>query len=385
MTAEPTWDVAIVGGGPAGLSAAHAAASAGARTIVLERAEHPRYKTCGGGLIGASLAAVAGHIEVPARDIVHTAVFTYRGGRTVTRTSRRGPLVSMVRREEFDDALRCAAVEAGAVVRQRTAVRGLVDGADVVSATLAGGDTVTAKVVVGADGSAGITSRHVGVEFDQVDLGLEVELPVDGELERRWAGRLLIDWGPLPGSYGWVFPKGEQLTVGVIAPRGDGDGTRRYLRQFLDQLGLSGITPTQDSGHLTRCRGVTSPLRRGRVVVAGDAAGLLEPWTREGISFALRSGRLAGDAAARAALRPDGLDEQLDGYTSTVERTLGREMAAGRRLLGAFRKHPTVLHTALATPPGWRVFTGFCRGELPFHRLVEYRVVAGALRALSRY
>jgi flavin-dependent dehydrogenase len=57
---EQNWDVAIIGAGPAGLAAAHAAATGGARTIVLERAEHPRYKTCGGGLIGASLAVADG-------------------------------------------------------------------------------------------------------------------------------------------------------------------------------------------------------------------------------------------------------------------------------------------------------------------------------------
>src|SRR5262249_25309473 len=62
------WDVVVVGAGPAGLSAAYESASRGARTLVLERAEHPRYKTCGGGLIGPSLAAIGGRIEVPAAD-----------------------------------------------------------------------------------------------------------------------------------------------------------------------------------------------------------------------------------------------------------------------------------------------------------------------------
>ncbi|HVT70756.1 MAG TPA: FAD-dependent oxidoreductase, partial [Trebonia sp.] len=73
MQERAEWDVAVIGAGPAGLAAASAAAAAGARTIVLERAEHPRYKTCGGGLIGASRAVAGGLIDVPARDQITAA------------------------------------------------------------------------------------------------------------------------------------------------------------------------------------------------------------------------------------------------------------------------------------------------------------------------
>jgi flavin-dependent dehydrogenase len=85
------WDVAVIGAGPGGLAAAHAAASAGARTIVLERAEHPRYKTCGGGLIGASLAVADSRITVPARDRVAAVTFTENGRRAFTRRSSGRP------------------------------------------------------------------------------------------------------------------------------------------------------------------------------------------------------------------------------------------------------------------------------------------------------
>src|SRR5215475_10014658 len=105
MAGQDLWDVAVIGAGPAGLAAARAAASAGARTVVLERAAHPRYKTCGGGLIGASLAAV-GDIDVPSRESIDSATFTLRGRRSFTRRARGAPLLAMVRREEFDTALR---------------------------------------------------------------------------------------------------------------------------------------------------------------------------------------------------------------------------------------------------------------------------------------
>src|SRR3954470_23028889 len=91
------WDVAVVGGGPAGLAAAHAAATAGARTIVLERAQHPRYKTCGGGLIGTSLAVAKPHIPVPARDTIDAVTFTDNGRRAFTRHARGRPFLTMVR------------------------------------------------------------------------------------------------------------------------------------------------------------------------------------------------------------------------------------------------------------------------------------------------
>ncbi|GAA4462450.1 geranylgeranyl reductase family protein [Phytohabitans houttuyneae] len=367
------WDVAVVGGGPAGMSAAHAAARAGARTVVLEKATHPRYKTCGGGLLGTSLAAVSGLIDVPADDWVGRATFTLDGRRQIERTSDR-PVLAMVRREAFDHALRKAAAEAGAEVRERVTVRGLEDAGGHVVVRPSSGTPLAARAVIGADGSSGITSRHVGVAYAQVDLGLEVELPIPPALRERWRGRLLIDWGPIPGSYAWVFPKGDRLTVGVIAERGQGAATKAYLRGFVERLGLSGIEPVHDSGHLTRCRTPDSPLRRGRVLVAGDAGGLLEPWTREGISFALRSGTYAGEAAAAG---------DLGRYESTVEAQLGTEMWAGRKLLAAYSRRPGAFHTLLATPTGWSLFARFCRGEPVLLNAVRRRSVRAALRALS--
>ncbi|MBX7266999.1 geranylgeranyl reductase family protein [Micromonospora sp. Llam7] len=364
------WDLVVIGGGPAGLSAAHVAAGRGVRTLVVERAAHPRYKTCGGGLTGTSLAAVAGRIEVPAHDAVDRITFTLDGRRGFTRRHGAGPLVSMVRRDEFDDRLRAAAVAAGAEVRERVAVRSLDLTTEGVRLRLADGDTLLARTVVGADGSSGVSARHVGVRYRQVDLGLELELPVPPPQQARWRHRALLDWGPLPGSYAWVFPKGDRLTVGVIAGRGQGERTRQYLRRFVDRLGLAGLPPAHDSGHLTRCRADDSPLRRGRVLVVGDAAGLLEPWTREGISYALRSGMWAGEAVA---------DDDLAGYERAVAERLVPAIQAGHRLLDVFSRRPEICHALLAMPPGWRAFTRFCLGRADFDELVGRAPVRAAL------
>jgi flavin-dependent dehydrogenase len=287
----------------------------------------------------------------------------------------------MVRRDDFDHAWYQAAVRAGATVRQHAAVRAIAQHDHTATVTLADGTEIAAGVVIGADGSAAVSSRHVGVIFDQQDLGLEVELAATEHDRSRWRGRVLLDWGPVPGSYGWVFPKmkgckphgaacrsagcwstDDELTVGVIMTKGHGAATKQYLHDFVARLGLADRKTVRDSGHLTRCRRPGSPLRKGRVIVTGDAAGLLEPWTREGISFALRSGTWAGEAAAAG---------DLAAYERRVAAELAPEMAAGRRLLAVFAKHPLLVHSAMATPLGWRAFEQFCRGELAMARVID--------------
>jgi len=89
------WDVAVGGSGTGRPDRRLAAAGAGARTVVIERAEHPRYKTCGGGLIGTSLAVAARHMQVPARDRIHVITAALNGRREFTRHAD-APLLSMV-------------------------------------------------------------------------------------------------------------------------------------------------------------------------------------------------------------------------------------------------------------------------------------------------
>ncbi len=373
----------VVGAGPAGSSAARAAALAGARVLVLDRAQFPRYKTCGGGLIGPTLAALPDGFEVPVRTEVHRASFTLRDGRYADRRSDRR-LLRLVDRATFDHALLRAACDAGAQARLGVGVSGLEQDADGVTLRTADGP-VRSRWVVGADGSAGRVARHVGVELDTVDLGLEVELE-SGPQRNRWEGRVHLDWGADPGTYAWVFPKGDTLTVGVIQRRGHADATRAYLASFIAAQGLSDLPVMQSSGHLTRCRTPTSPLARGRVLVAGDAAGLLEPWTREGISYAVRSGRLAGEAVGAASTdRGDDQTGARSTYERGIEATLGPEMAAGRIALRAFEHSPDVLHHVVArTGRGWREFARLTGGDATLADAVAHRPVRWGLQLAGR-
>ena len=347
------WDVVVVGAGPAGSSAARVAAERGRRVLLVDAARFPRYKTCGGGLIGTSLALLPPSALAAVEARIAITSFSLRGG-PARRVRSTRPFLALVRREVLDQALVDAAVEAGATFRDHVRVTRLEEAPGGVRLTTSAGE-LSAGVVVGADGSSGVVGRHVGVRIAQSDLGLEVELAGVGA---DWSQRVHLDWGRDPGTYGWVFPKGDRLTVGVIQRKGEGAATRAYLARLLDGLGLSERERLHDSGHLTRWRAAGSPVRRDRVLVAGDAAGLLEPWTREGISFALRSGLAAGEAAA-------GADETaLAGYETYVARELEPEQRAGARLLRVFERVPGLFHLLLTrTGIGARRFVRFSRGE----------------------
>lgn len=383
---SPQWepyDVLVVGAGPAGSRAAHAAAAAGARTLLVDRAAFPRYKTCGGGLIGPTLAALPADLSVPVEQEISRASFTVAGRSHFERggTER---ILSLVNRADFDAALLGAAESAGAEVRTGVAVTSIAESPGLVTVRTSDGE-LQARAVVGADGSASRIGRYVGVRLRHTDLGLEAELAPDDAARHGWAGRVHLDWGPAPGSYAWVFPKQDVLTVGVITAKGRPAETKQYLVDFIAQQRLSHLATVRESGHLTRCRTDDSVLGTGRVLVAGDAAGLLEPWTREGISYAVRSGRIAGACAARIGTGQEAPQEGLASYTRQVLDELGGEMRAGERTLRAFERHPRAFHAMLRTGPGWRVFTGITRGDTTLARIVRHRSVRIGLAAMNRW
>ncbi|MER6349148.1 acyltransferase domain-containing protein [Streptomyces sp. NPDC001595] len=166
-----------------------------------------------------------------------------------------------------------------------------------------------------------------------------------------------------------VAAAGDLYGVGperVVAARGNPDALRAYKEDFLRRHGLLGPRPLHDTGHLTRCRHPDSPLTRGRVLVAGDAAALVDHWSREGISYALRSGDLAGHAAARivGAAGEAEANAAAEHYAGQINDVLGVEMRASGSLMTLFARSPGLVHTALTSlPPAWRRLDAYIAGR----------------------
>ena len=358
----------VVGAGPCGSTAARKLAEQGIDTTIVEKAEFPRYKTCGGGIIGVTSSCVPPGL--PIKEEIYETTFTLNGRKGRTRRSG-DPLMSTVDRTLFDAWLLDEACEAGAVLSERTSAKEFQADSDHIVLHTDEGD-ISARYLIDASGTSSRLARQVGVRLAHVDLGRELELrdPTEGD----WRGRVHLDWGPLPGSYAWLFPKGDVLTVGVIGVKGHPQELQDYLDKFVAQLGLTNAERIRDTGHLTRCRMANSPLGTERVLLAGDSAGLLEPWTREGISFAVRSGSSAAEAVATGIKTGQAPSAVLQNYVRSLRGTLLAEMSAGASALEAFSQHPEAFHFLLSqTPFGWKYFSRITTGDTNLARAMRHK------------
>lgn len=289
------FDVAVVGSGPAGTTAARDLAARGLKVALLEREPLPRYKTCGGGLVPRAFeflpADVRGVIE---RNCV-TAELHLLDRDLRYRATRAAPVIAMTMRDQLDHSLATAAVAAGAELRAPCAVTALHSDSNGVRLDTERG-AVTASFVIAADGAKSEVARLAGWRDGRHLIpALEYELQVDSTTLERFARAPRFDVGLVPYGYAWVFPKATHLSVGVLTAHRGPINLHRHLEEYLRAIRLVPRT-MQRHGFVIPVRPRAGPLARGRVLLTGDAAGLADPLTAEGISPAARSGRLAARA-----------------------------------------------------------------------------------------
>lgn len=323
------YDVAVVGSGPAGSSAALDLASAGADVVLLEKQPLPRYKACGGGLVERARRLLAVDVSDAIERECRAAEINALVAGLSLRVERSQPFIFMAMRETLDYRLACAAREAGVDVRSECEVRGVHESKDRVELAT-GAETFTARFVVAADGALSPVARFAGWRDSRhLVPALESEVEVGQTVFERFSGAARFDVDVLPLGYGWVFPKRRHLSVGIASFRRGPIDLHALLDRYCERIGLQ---PTQgDDRH-----GFVIPIHprkdgfvRGRVLLAGDAAGLADPITAEGISFAVGSGRLAARVLWETGFDPQ---EAKALYHAELERSMLAEIRLGRQL-----------------------------------------------------
>ena len=298
--AREFWDVIVVGSGPAGSSAAIAAlrADPSAKVLLLDRHDFPRDKCCGDAVLGRAFELLGEHGVDTAALLngfrpTHRLALVSAGGATVARSTRDSTVV--LPRLVFDDRLRSAAIAAGAQWRRAT-VRRVDDAGTHVDLD----DGLRARVVIGADGAESVVRRAVGpAPRAQVAIALRAYATEPAED----VPRLVFDRrGGL--AYAWSFPSDDgRVNVGYGHLLRPGEtSSREALTSAMHRL-LPDVRPDPATQLVHRLPLSTSrqPVARGRLLLAGDAASLINPLTGEGIYYAISSGLVAG----RAAVRPD--------------------------------------------------------------------------------
>ena len=225
------YDAIVVGAGPAGSTAAYRLAAAGASVLLLDRATFPRDKPCGGGITGRAARLLPFAIDPVVEDVVSAVELRLSFGRTFERSGGE-PLAYMTQRRRLDHFLVEKAAGAGAEFRDGVRVTGVEAGPDGVVVS-AGFERLAAQTVVGADGVNGMSAKALGLGGNRtVGVAVEGNVPhglVDPE---RYRGRLVIELGTVPGGYGWIFPKGDHLNVGVGGWEQEAGRLRTLLLRF---------------------------------------------------------------------------------------------------------------------------------------------------------
>ncbi|MEW6447979.1 MAG: NAD(P)/FAD-dependent oxidoreductase [Bacillota bacterium] len=366
--------VIITGAGPAGAYLAYLLSREGVDVLILEKERLPRYKPCAGGIARKALRFLDFQLDPVIEDTVHTVVLTYHNSRPIT-ISLDQPVVYIVSRDLFDAFMVEKAKEAGATVLDGVRVSRVdTDGAAVT--VQAGSAEWSGEILVGADGAMSVVARSLELAPGRkTAVALVKEAAVRGNRLEDSRGKIKVNYGLAPGTFTWVFPKAQGLSLGAgsISPRFK--GLRPLLGELIHAEGLAEPAGTSKTrGWAIPYNPKPSLLHRGRALVVGDAAGLADALTGEGIYPALLSARLAAETILAEIKKPQ---PDLRQYTESVRKEMGPEMLTAYRIARMFYPASGLFHRLLERRPELAAeFVQLVAGEVTyeefFHSCIKH-------------
>ncbi|MEO7599830.1 MAG: geranylgeranyl reductase family protein [Opitutus sp.] len=364
------FDVAVVGAGPAGASAALALGRSGLRVCIIDKADLPRYKTCGGGVLSRAARLLPVEVKTVVERECYAAELVHHAPALRFMCERKSPIISMVMRDRFDHLLTQAAEQTGVQLLTGTAVLDVTTNTAGVRLKTNSGE-IRARFVIAADGAASVVARKTGQrELRNVVPALECEVTLAAADMEPLMKTARFDFGFVPAGYAWVFPKRDHLSIGVLTTKRGGANLPEYYRRYLDHLGIGVPVHEERHGYIIPCRPRARMFDTPGVLFVGDAAGLADPVTAEGITAGILSGQLAaraifeGKFAERAVKRI---------YRDTLRTGLLRDLRIARGLAWVLYDCPR-LRAALLSRHGQRLselITQIVTGETTYSAAVK--------------
>jgi geranylgeranyl reductase family protein len=294
------YDVIVIGGGPAGSSAARTLASQDFSVAIIDKKDFPREKLCG-GLLTQRSEKIYHHIFTQPWDSIiqfrSQGLRIYHGDTLLNQLENYKPF-AFTKRKDFDAFLLEQAIASGAhaFLGQRISTLNINNN----EVVLADDTQLTADCIIGADGVNSMVAQTLfGMSFnkEKTAFGLEIELPreeTDIEIDKPEIAFGHINWG-----YAWIFPKKHTYTVGIGGLYGANQDFKEKLARYSRQR-FSKTHECKVKGHFIPFGEYRKTPGRGSILLSGDAAGLVEPITGEGIAFAMQSGHFAALACAQS-------------------------------------------------------------------------------------
>jgi flavin-dependent dehydrogenase len=267
----------------------------------------------------------------------------------------------MTQRKRLDDFLVRKAVEAGAEFRPAARATAIEPATDEVTMT-AGGQVMRARALLGADGVNGMSAKALGLGGNRaVGVAVEGNVPYGVVDPARYRGRLVIELGTVPGGYGWVFPKGDHVNFGVGGWGGEAPNLRRELARLCEAHGIRPDDLQDFRGYRLPLREPRSTLARGRAAVIGDAAGLIDPVSGDGMFEGFLSAQYAADAVLDVL---GGSASGLEPYSGRITERLANHLWASWSVKAALDRYPRTAFTIARTRVVWRAVERLVRGDV---------------------
>jgi geranylgeranyl reductase family protein len=361
-------DVIVVGAGPAGATLAYELAKRGIGVLLLEKEKLPRHKCCAGGVTSKTAKLLDFDISEVLEDVIYEVTFTFNLGNPYLGQHNQ-PLMYTVMRDVFDYFLVKKAQQLGAVLIEGQKVTQIQVTGDWVEISTAD-NIFRSRLVVGADGAYSIVARELGMGRSiEYVTGIESEIVVSEEELAKWKSRVQMELGCVPGGYAWVFPKRDHLSIGVGGHTSKVRHLKHHHQKFLNSLSIGNYTVTRSSSHLIPTCTKGGLVWQDKALLLGDAAGLADPLTGEGIYYAILSAQLAAPVIA-SSLAHDKV--KLEDYQEAVDEKIMSELRIARVLSKFLVRFPHLAFGMFKRGDGvWRAGCGLMSGELKYADIKE--------------